>query len=356
MLLHGCFELPKVRASGAIAGHLWSGTVDSAIARDYLAGRPLPVSLAAIRKGYLDAGVAPSRGELATLAAQYSPDVATLLWLETQSSLPSNRRIQDAYERELAYVRRVGIDAARPETPPDLLVLVAPGWFYESNGAETNGDLRKQRAQFDRLRIPNRLVAVEENGSVEQNARILADAIRDASKDHRLILVSASKGGPEAAQALGRELAPEEAKNVLAWLSIGGVLRGSPYADRALEPDVCWLVRLKLGDMEGAKSMQTSRASDSFERLDFPENVAIVSFIPTPLSGDISDRATLGYRLMRPHGPNDGLTLLADELVPGGSALFVPGMDHFVEDPELDLISVALFRMVFAAGVSAERR
>jgi hypothetical protein len=76
--------------------------------------------------------------------------------------------------------------------------------------------------------------------------------------------VSASKSGEEVAIALGRELAASESDSVAGWLSIVGVLRGSPLADRGFEPDLCWLMQLSLGvegfDLEGARSMRTARA------------------------------------------------------------------------------------------------
>jgi hypothetical protein len=50
---------------------------------------------------------------------------------------------------------------------------------------------------------------------------------------------------------------------VLGWLSIGGIMPGTPFADRVLEPDLCWLAGIQLGlegfDFEGGRSMQTSR-------------------------------------------------------------------------------------------------
>jgi hypothetical protein len=51
----------------------------------------------------------------------------------------------------------------------------------------------------------------------------------------------------EVALALGQELEPSEAESVVGWLSIVGVVRGSPLADRVLEPDLCSFTKLKLG-------------------------------------------------------------------------------------------------------------
>ena len=88
-----------------------------------------------------------------------------------------------------------------------------------------------------------------------------------------MLIVSGSKSGAEVAIALGDILHPDETTHVLAWLSIGGVHQGSPFADWALNPTVCWLSQLNLGvqgfDLEGALSLQTTRRRSHFARLRF---------------------------------------------------------------------------------------
>ena len=48
------------------------------------------------------------------------------------------------------------------------------------------------------------------------------------------------------------------------------------------------------------------------------------------------------YEALRSAGPNDGLTLLPDELVPGGAVITDIGLDHYYRDPEVELKSLAL--------------
>jgi hypothetical protein len=352
--VHGCVAIPRIAASGKVAGYPLRGPVDSDVARDYLEGRPLPSELEGVRQRYLASGQVPPREVLATASRQYSPDVATLLFIETLSALPEIRDLRQRYEAELSHVRRVGVERARPDIPDSLLVLMVPGWFYVAHGSETNSDYRIQRKLLDRWGIAHRLVPVKENGTVEDNARIVAGAIREALRDHQVLLVSASKSGAEVALALGRELKSSETESVVGWLSIVGVVRGSPLADRVLQPDLCWFAKLKLGlvgfDLEGAKSMQTSRARSVFDNLRFPPHIRTFAYVAIPLSGQISKRGSFGYGRMRELGPNDGLTLLSDELIPGAVPLLVPGVDHFLPEDQ-DLWSTAVFR-VFAAEVA----
>ena len=163
--------------------------------------------------------------------------------------------------------------------------------------------------------------------------------------------MSASKSGAEVALALGRDLTAPELTRVEGWLSIGGVVQGSPLADRMLEPDLCWLTDLKLGiegfNLEGLKSMQTRPSRRAFAALRFPSHIRIISYVPAPLSGDISERGAFGYHRMREQGPNDGLTLLADELIPGGTTILAPGIDHFLDSPDAqNAWSIAILRIV----------
>jgi hypothetical protein len=70
------------------------------------------------------------------------------------------------------------------------------------------------------------------------------------------------------------------------------------------------------------------------------------------LSGDISTRGSFGYGRMRELGPNDGLTLLADELLPGATPLLFTGVDHYVGSTSGDVWSAALFRALAAETTS----
>jgi hypothetical protein len=355
----GCAYVPRVAtAGGEVAGYRLRGPVDSIAARNYLEGRPLPPSLDAERREHWVKGTVPSRDELNEVARAYSPDVATLLFVETMSAQPRVRELRARYEVELREVRRLGVIEGRPHPPEDMLVLLVPGWFYKTHGEITNADFRIQRRLYDEWKIPYRLVPVLENGTVEENARIVAEAIRAASAEHRLYVVSASKSGPEVAVALGRELKPEETRKIVGWLSVVGAVRGSPLAERVLAPDFCWFVNYQLAqenfDMRGLHSMQAKRSRPLFDTLQLPPNLRIVSLVAVPLSGNITDRVKFGYSRLRAHGPNDGLTLLADELIPGAVPLLLPGSDHLLGAEDQRLWSTAIFRVLMAELAEAQ--
>jgi hypothetical protein len=53
-----------------------------------------------------------------------------------------------------------------------------------------------------------------------------------------------SKGGPETALALGKILEPGETTSVKAWLSVGGLMRGTLLADRIMTWPRSWIARI----------------------------------------------------------------------------------------------------------------
>jgi hypothetical protein len=136
-----------------------------------------------MRAAYVRSAAAPSREELAAIARDYSPDVATLLFLEAVGTRPDARALRERFDAAFSLARRVGVDAARPELPGDQFILFVPGWFYVSHGAETNADSHIQRRLLARWGVPHRLVPVRENGTVQDNARVVANAVRAVPRD-----------------------------------------------------------------------------------------------------------------------------------------------------------------------------
>lgn len=346
-VLLGSCSRPVTVARGSMAGMPISSEVDGELARAYLAGESLPSGLAVLREHHLREGTVPSRAALKRIANTYSGDVATLLYAETVGHHPRNRSLQRAYVAAVRQGRRP--KAASLQTP--VRFVFVPGWFYRRHGAETDADFHRERALLSRLGIAHELVLTDENGDVTHNAQLVATAIANhRSTEERVIVVSASKSGAEVAQALGELLPPETLGHVRAWVNVGGVVRGSPLADRVMERDMCWLIKTQLWfkgyDMEGLASMRTDAQRRRFARLRFPPHLLRIAYVPTPLSGHITERGSFGYDVLRDHGPNDGLTLLVDEQLPGGITLLDPGADHFLRTPDRRRRTWALFAVL----------
>src|SRR5258708_35823376 len=96
----------------------------------------------------------------------------------------------------------------------------------------------------------------------------------------------------------------------------------------------------------GFEGMKTTASQARMEGIRIPARIMIVEYIAVPLSGDIYGSVRSRYVRLRKGGPNDGLTLLADELLPNGIAVIEPGIDHFYAAPGIEVKSVALANVV----------
>lgn len=295
-------------------------------------------------------------------------DQATRAFAAAVEAEPGNRAFAELYRGVLGALRPDGgaahasdraaevdgIDALRRAT-----VLFVPGFAWKSY-PETGADFARQRALLARLGVENALLEIDENGRVDANARAIADALRRWGRERtRLLVVSTSKGGPETALALGGLLAPAETAPVRGWVSVGGLLRGSPYADRALAGIRKLFARIVLG-FQGLSphvvpDLATGVRRAAFDRLALPAATVKVAFVGAPLSSTVSADARGRFETLAPLGPNDGLTLLADELIPGGLALVELGLDHYFRDPDLDRKTLALALVVAGLAESPPR-
>jgi len=360
-LLGGCgATIPRIPVSGELGGQEIETTVDSESARyyleHYLAEQRNDPQLDSLFDEIHRQSESRrfDREFLRELSEKFSLDFASLYLAKSILEDETNRVIQSVYQTELNKVRSKYKDGFPPSAPADssYLILFVPGWDYAASGAITGADFAKPRRIISGLGLENRLIEIDPNGAVEQNAAVIADTLsRYAAAERQIILVSASSGGPAAAQALGELLTAAQTRPVRAWVNIGGILQGSPVADHYLRWPRSWLLRavmlFKGWSMESVRSMSVEKSSLRFSRLIFPEHLLIVNYIGIPLSGDISERAREFYPVLRKLGPNDGLTLITDEIAPGSATIADLGIDHFFnEDPDIDLKTVALARTV----------
>jgi hypothetical protein len=361
---------PKLSATGYLAGNLISTTVDSALARYYLETSLL--LNAASQKGrsssnnyqLLDERILEveqrfqGRGldwmTLRALSRQTSPDFATLFFIKQTLSDGRNAKLQRDYAMEINLIKS-GLQrnnrAAIVQTKlRRYRLLFVPGFHYRTDPS-SGADFHSQRQWFRRLGLHAELVPTAEDGTIEENAAIIAAAVRSESgANTRLILISTSKGGPETALALGKILRPDETSSVKAWVSVGGLIRGTFLADRVMGWPQSWLARIMFAvsgnDPKSLPGLTTCASRARMEEIRLPRHIFILQFVGTPLSGQVASDVRGRYIRLRKYGPNDGLTLLADELLPNGLTIIEPGLDHFYRDPEIDLKSLAIANLV----------
>jgi hypothetical protein len=360
LLLEACVSYPKIPITGHLASKAIATTVDSPLAGYYLiTSASGPVARTKFDNRIADiyrrfGGSPLDSSTLQKISQETSPDFATIYFVNRSLADASNKAFQARYAGE---VRRIdsliqqGRWASIVRTRlREYKFLFIPGFHYLTD--KTSGaDFSNQRRLMRQLGLDVQLVETEEDGTIEENAEFIAQVIRAESRSHgKLVLVSTSKGGPETALALGRILLPDETSSVQAWLSVGGLIRGTLLADRVVTWPKSWIARiifsLQQTDFRSLPGLTTAASRARMNRIRLPHHILIVQYVGTPLSGDIADDVRGRYSYLRKFGPNDGLTLLADELMPGGITVIEPGLDHFYRDPEINLKSLAIANLV----------
>ncbi len=326
--------------------------VDSEYARYYLARhrpdeRRDPEMELAIATAYGSlTGPVPDKAALERISREYSPDFAALVLAERLRALPRNARARELFDRNLAELRG---NAERAGLAGEFRVVFAPGWFYRTVPT-TGADFWRQRQLLEDLGVSTHLIATGENESVEENAAVIVEKLASLSEQFpKIIVVSTSKAGPEVLLALSELHRAGRGRSVRAWVNIGGVLRGSLLADYAMNPAARVFVKAFLlggRSMEGVESLTTERSEARARDLELPPELLVLNYIAMPLSGQVSERARQGYAMLRSHGPNDGHTLIIDEILPGSVSIVEIGLDHYYDDPAIDLKTLALTRTV----------
>jgi hypothetical protein len=300
------------------------------------------------------------RDALRQLSTRTSVDVAGLY--AAQCLMESNRSLGREFDRTFMEIQALARPAAaRSEGLLDealeFAVVVVPGWDYLESGPITGADFARQLRQFDELGIASYRVPIEPHGGVEENAAVIRSEITRISDLHQdLILVSASSGSPAAALALGNPAGHQGVAHVRAWLNLGGILGGMQLIDTFSNGPGSLVLRayafLNGWDMDDVESMSAARSHARLATTMLPKDLVVINYIGIPFSGDISSRVSFFYSLLREHGPNDGLTLVTDPVLPGTHTIVALGQDHFfADDPELESRTLALTAVVGRAVV-----
>ena len=138
----------------------------------------------------------------------------------------------------------------------------------------------------------------------------------------------------------------EDRTTIKAWISIGGVLRGSEIADdhlAGLKRLYTKLVLTFIGSrIDFVEDLSRKKGVHRYDSLVFPDDMLIIHYVGAPFSGHISPEVVNNYEKLSEFGPNDGLTLLMDEITSQGLVINEIGLDHYYKDPNIDKKSIAL--------------
>jgi hypothetical protein len=278
----------RICVRATLAGQSVDTTVDAQVAKyyieRYLQGvRERPDLDRKIDEFHARAGDGvPTHEFLREFSREFSPDTATAFVADRLLREETSRPFRQLYERELANARAGQIPDTPPTTLDKYLFLVVPGFVYQSV-KESGADLAGHRQLITRRGIQNYLIPIPETGTIDANADQIAEELsRAAATGKRLIVTSASTGGPSTALALAGLGAPER-ERVKAWVNVGGLLRGSAIADVADRLPRRLLSRalfyIKGWQYASVQSMMTERSRERF---------AMVAGVPEIFASTIS--------------------------------------------------------------------
>lgn len=282
---------------------------------------------------------------LSEISRTYSMDVASLYFVQRLYNLPQNKKAQDLYS---FYIEQISsnIKIDELEKLKEHYIVFIPGMAYKDIPS-TGAHFKRQRKLLTTYGIENELINIPQWGIIENNADIITQRLKVLCQKHKkIILVSTSKGGLETAIVLSNKLTNEETSSIKAWISVGGILKGSPIADYFLKPGKTGIAKLflwtKRENIDMVKAMSYKERCKNFEEMKFPDHIKIIHYVGIPLSTKIRTKIKTRYKYMVPLGPNDGLTPLADELTEKGLVVSEVGLDHYFDDPNIDKKAIAL--------------
>jgi len=350
-------NVSRIPVKGKLAEQLIETTVDSELAKYYLEHylqdcRCNPDLDDIIDQAHADnSDPIPNYEYLKYLTQRFSPDFATIYLATKLLEDKASMALYGMFNRELSNAR-AGIKSGEYRLHPNsraYCFLVVPGWVYKSK-PESGADLARPRGIITQHGLENHLIQIEETGTIEENAVYIAEEIVRFSKvNKKIILVSASTGGPSAHLALGKLLEHSHLSKVKSWINIGGLLRGSFHADASTRWPKRWFAKTVLSlhgwNYDSVVSMTTEKSRERFRQINMPSEIFCVNYVGVPLSGNITERGRDGYFNSRAEGPNDGMTLIADALMPKSVTIPMLGVDHYF-DEEMDLKTIALTQTI----------
>jgi hypothetical protein len=278
-----------------------------------------------------DAGADASDSLLASVSRERGIDFATAALYHRVRS--------DA--RRAAFIQRIeSADGPPPAEAPRVVIM--PGAFaaeYPHTGADGARVVELAGAlgwPVERVKVPS-LAPMAENAAAL--VRVLA-----ARRGRPTVVVSLSKGGADVRAAVERPDAADAMRDVRAWVSLSGIVRGTPLVAwlRARPIRCCGarlLLRLRRQRFAVVDELRRGPGSPLDKPLVLPPGMRVIHVAGFPLERHLGDAwARRGHARLAPLGPNDGGgILLADVARLPGDVYPVWGADHYLRPRAWDI-------------------
>jgi hypothetical protein len=208
-------------------------------------------------------------------------------------------------------------------------LFIAPSGFYKElpEYAGDGGLIREIAARFG---LPSEMIPVDTKGSISQNADKMIKFLSE-EKCEKIIIFSLSKGGSDLLLALRTR--PELQKKVFAWVSICGLFHGTLLADQFLDrKGVRRFIQDGIFKSLGIHKDFLPEFSYTEGVLSGRESLSIrnlISVIGIPIESHLRGNLLKRFRTLSPNGPNDGISLCLDSILPNSNVYPIWGGDHY---------------------------
>ena len=248
------------------------------------------------------------------------------------------------------------VDAA-PRTPRSLpagtVVAIAPAALYKQY-RRSGADGRRIREVADKFGLATETMPLKPIGSLDENASMILRWLHGCQYDN-IVLVSLSKGSSDVKKALAIDC--EAFRKVSVWISVGGLLDGTPLArwvlsNERLPAAFRALHRIRGVDLRFFEDVDRRTGGPLDFELVLPPHLRLIHIVGYPLLEHASNwLSRVLYRKLSEDGPNDGFMLLEDVSRWPGAVYPVWGADHYFRmagDPK------ALLERVLCVAVELE--
>lgn len=267
--------------------------------------------------------------QMQAIVADRGVDFATALLYEQVRSSPRYRDAIAAIDQTCTTTQ-----SAKPLPSAAVRVAIVPGFLhreYPASGAD--GRMLSEAAR--RIGWKCETIPVGSTGRLQRNAETILDWLRCRAHDEPVVLASISKGGSDVAAALQHQEHVDDFRRVIGWVSVCGIVRGSPVVDRVLSR---WWRRLGLRLLFAARRWSLGAVQDLRywggpleQAIHAPAQMRIVHAVGFPLRSHFThSRLCAFHQLISDLGPNDGAISLLDLLHAPGVVYPVWGADHYM--------------------------
>ncbi|TGM81963.1 hypothetical protein EHR01_04025 [Leptospira mtsangambouensis] len=222
-------------------------------------------------------------------------------------------------------------------------VLVVPAGLYEEL-PEYAGDGSLILSIAKKFGLEASKIPVLSKGKISENVKIILDTIKKEKEP--LYVFSFSKGSSDFRVFL--ESYPEISSKVKLWISICGVHKGLHLVERFVgnskvknffSKSLLNVVGIPL-EFVSDFSLQSELLNQSYS---IPKHLKTVSVVGFPIESHLKGTIRGRYQYLSRFGPNDGITLLLDAILPESKIIPVWGADHYFRSPKISNLLHQIF-------------